>query len=153
MSKRFVNPSLFSPWCLVFLISLISQLCVPVHAQVQPQGSSVPAPKQIVLLYSYGDGIPAYQQATRAFLSVVQEGRVSVNDLFLEYLDLERKKDVEHYKNLTTLFRHKYEGKKIDLVVTVHAQALRFILNEGKISSPGPLPCPTWRRKLLKRLA
>ena len=137
MSKRFVNPSLFSPWCLVFLISLISQLCVPVHAQVQPQGSSVPAPKQIVLLYSYGDGIPAYQQATRAFLSVVQEGRVSVNDLFFEYLDLERKKDVEHYKNLTTLFRHKYEGKKIDLVVTVHAQALRFILNEGKDLFPG----------------
>jgi PAS domain S-box-containing protein len=128
---------LFSPWCLVFLISLIWQLSVPALAQAQPQGSSVPAPKQIVLLYSYGDGIPAYQQATRAFLSIMQEGHVSVNDLFFEYLDLERKKDIEHYKNLTTLFRHKYEGKKIDLIVTVHAQALRFILNEGKDLFPG----------------
>jgi hypothetical protein len=70
-----------------------------------------------------GDGIPAYQQATRAFLSVMREGRVSVNNLFFEYLDLERNKDKEHKKNLVILLGHKYGKEKIDLIVTVHAPA------------------------------
>jgi len=72
-----------------------------------------------------------------AFLSIMREGGVSTNNLFFEYLDLERKKDTEHYENLITLFRHKYEEKKIDLVVTVHTMALKFILNEGKDLFPG----------------
>jgi hypothetical protein len=120
---------LFGLWCLVLLIW---QLSAPAFAEMQPQGSSAPAPERIVLLYSYGDGIPAYQQVTRGFLSVMKEGGVGVNNLFFEYLDLEREKDEEHKKNLVTLFRHKYEGTKIDLVVTVHTQALKFILSEGK---------------------
>jgi len=132
MSKRFVNPALSGPLCLVLLTLLILRLSATAYAQVEPQGSSVPAPKRIVLLYSYGDGIPAYQQATRAFLSVMKEGRISVNNLFFEYLDLERKKDIEHYKNLVTLLRHKYAKEKIDLIVTVHTPALRFLLNEGR---------------------
>ncbi len=125
----------------IFLILLILGLSAPVGAQVQPQGSSVSAPKTIVLIYSYGDGLLAYQQATRAFLSSmeggVKEGIVSEKSLFFEYLDLERKKDKEHYKNLTTLLLHKYTTQKIDLIVTVHGPALKFLLNEGRDLSPG----------------
>jgi PAS domain S-box-containing protein len=137
MPKRFVDPALSRPWCLVFLICLIWQFSIPALAQVQPKGSSVPAPKQIVLLYSYGDGLMAYQQATRGFLSIMEKGRVSEKNLFFEYLDLERKKDQEHYKNLTTLLLHKYATQKIDLIVTVHRPALKFLLNEGRDLFPG----------------
>jgi hypothetical protein len=49
MSKRFVDPTFFTPWCFVFLISLIWLLSGPVHAQSQPQGSSVSAPKSSYL--------------------------------------------------------------------------------------------------------
>ena len=126
---------------LILAMLLIWQLSTPVGAQVQPQGSSVSAPKTIVLIYSYGDGLLAYQQATRAFLSSmeggVKEGIVSEKSLFFEYLDLERKKDKEHYKNLTTLLLHKYTTQKIDLIVTVHGPALKFLLNEGRDLSPG----------------
>ena len=79
----------------------------------------------------------AYQQATRAFLSIMDEGRVSEKHLFFEYLDLERKKDKRHYQNLTTLLLHKYATQKIDLIVTVHGPALKFLLNEGRDLSPG----------------
>jgi PAS domain S-box-containing protein len=137
MSERFVSPALSALLCLVFLIFLIWQISVPALAQVQPQGSSVPAPKQIVLLYSYGDGLMAYQQATPAFLSIMEKGRVSEKNLFFEYLDLERAKDKEHYKNLTTLLLHKYATQKIDLIVTVHGPALKFLLNEGRDLFPG----------------
>ena len=116
----------------VLLMFLILGLSAPTYAVVSPQGPSDPTPERIVLLYSYGDGIPAYQEATRAFLSVMKEGRVSVNNLFFEYLDLERNKDKEHKNNLVTLLRHKYAKEKVDLIVTVHTPALRFLLNEGR---------------------
>jgi two-component system sensor histidine kinase/response regulator len=131
------TPLAARPLRIFLMILLIGQLGVPVHAQMAPQGSSANAPKRIVLLYSYGDGIPAYQQATRAFLSVMEKGRVSINNLFFEYLDLERKRDIEHYKNLTALLRHKYANKKIDLVITVHTPALKFLLNKDKDLLPG----------------
>ena len=122
---------------LVLLVSMFWSLDVWAQADVDNKDSSATAPGNVVILYSYGDGIPAYQQATRAFLSAMTAGGVSVNNLFFEYLDLERKKDKEHYENLTTLLRHKYEGKKIDLVVTLHTKALDFLLNEGKDLFPG----------------
>jgi PAS domain S-box-containing protein len=138
MPKKFVGPALFGLWCLVLLLWQVS---ATVCAQVQSQGSSVSAPKSILLIYSYGDGLPAYQQATRAFLSTmeegIKEGVVSEKSLYFEYLDLERKKDGEHYNNLTTLLLHKYATQKIDLIVTVHGPALKFILNEGRDLSPG----------------
>jgi len=135
--KRWVKAAAFGLLSFVFLTSLVSRLDVQAYTKVDPQDLSLYPPKNIILLYSYGDGIPAYQQATPAFLSIMREGGVSTNNLFFEYLDLERKKDAEHYKNLITLFRHKYEGMKIDLVVTVHTMALKFILNEGKDLFPG----------------
>ena len=127
-------------WCLALLFLLFGP-CSSGFAQSQPQGSSVSAPGNIVLLYSYGEGLPAYQQATRAFLSAmeegVKEGVVSEKGLFFEYLDLERQKDEEHYRKLTALFLHKYATRKIDLIVTVHGPALHYLLNEGRDLSPG----------------
>ncbi len=127
-------------FCLTLLFLILGS-CSSILAGSRPQGSSVSAPKSIVLLYSYGDGLLAYQQATRAFLSImekgIKEGITSETSLFFEYLDLGRKKDKDHYKNLTTLLRHKYATQKIDLIVTVHGPALKFLLNEGRDLSPG----------------
>ena len=93
-------------------------------------------------MYSYGDGLLAYQQATRAFLSVmeegIQEGVVSEKSLFFEYLDLERKKDEEHYQNLTALLLHKYATQKIDLIVTVHGPALKFLCRRNALAETRP---------------
>ena len=80
MSKRFVNPALSGPWCLVFLISLIWQLSGPVHAQSQPQvdltgkntlgqgpgvsgasGQSDLASKKVLILHSFAYAQPVYK--------------------------------------------------------------------------------------------
>ena len=87
-----IKSATFVSWWLVLLISLAGPPGHSSHAQPQPKVVSVSNSYRIVLLYSYGDGIPAYQQVTRGFLSVMKEARVSVNDLFFEYLDLERSK-------------------------------------------------------------
>jgi PAS domain S-box-containing protein len=117
---------------LVLLMVLACQPSVAVHAQIVPQGLSHAASKCVLVLYTYGDGLPAYQKATPAFLSVMTAAGVNVNDLFFEYLDLQRRKDAEHRRKLADLFRHKYAGQKIDMIVTFHIRALEFLLNEGK---------------------
>ena len=67
----------------------------------------------------------------------MQAAGVSFDDLFFEYLDLQRNNNAEYRRNLAALFRHKYADKKIDLIITLHRPALNFILNEGKDLFPG----------------
>lgn len=119
------------------LLLLAMLACAPCGGFAKSQAQGPPGERDIVILYSYGDGIPAYQQATRAFLSVMIEAGLSANNLFFEYLDLERKNDSVHLRNLRTLFLHKYAGRNIGLVVTVHRRALNFILCEGAGLFPG----------------
>jgi hypothetical protein len=46
--------------------------------------------KRILILYSFGYGLPAYEKANPAFLSIMKTAGVSTDDLFFEYLDLIR---------------------------------------------------------------
>jgi two-component system sensor histidine kinase/response regulator len=117
----------------LFFILFISELSVaPGPAQAQPKVSSAPAPKRVLLLYTYGDGLPAYEKATPAFLSVMTAGGININDLFFEYLDLERNKNAEYRRRLVDLLHYKYTKRQPDLIVTVHTGALNFLLDEGK---------------------
>ncbi len=119
-----------------FLVCLLTIVYTGV-VQSQPQPQVEPLHKYILLLHAYGDGIPVYQKTTPAFLSFMQAAGVSVDNLFFEYLDLQRNTDTEHRRNLVNLLRHKYSEKKIDLIITIHAPALNFLLIEGKDLFPG----------------
>jgi PAS domain S-box-containing protein len=100
---------------------------------VNVQNSSASEPKRrILILYSFGYGLPAYEKINPAFLSAIKNAGISTDELFFEYLDLLRNQDKDHRRYLLDLFRHKYVGHKIDLIVTVHGPALHFLLNEGK---------------------
>ena len=79
---------------LTFLVTLL--VSAPADAQVKQQVSPAPVPKRVLLLYTYGDGLPAYQKATPAFLSVMDAGGINLNDLFFEYLDLQRNPSAEY---------------------------------------------------------
>jgi hypothetical protein len=133
--------------CFVLLMLLIGQLGVPVHIRAQAQVSLVPSPKRILILYSCGDGIPAYQKATPAFRSVMTAGGVRLDDMFFEYLDLQRKNDPEYRRKLADLLRHKYGRRKIDLIVTLHTPVLSFLANEGKGVFPEAPSYPIWCRQ------
>ena len=79
-----------------------------------------------------GTVFPAYRKATPAFLSVITAGGLSTDDLFLEYLDLNRNNSAEYRQRLADLLRYKYATRQVGLIVAVHTLALNFILNEGK---------------------
>jgi two-component system sensor histidine kinase/response regulator len=124
-----VRSSLFY---LALLMVLIWRLSIPAHIRAEAPVSSDLSPKRILILYSYGDGIPAYQKATPAFRSVMTAAGVSLDNMFFEYLDLQRKNDQEYRRKLADLLRQKYAGRKIDLVVTLHTMVLSFLSNECK---------------------
>ena len=132
MSKRFVDPALFGPLSLVLLMLSIGQLSVPVHARTEPQVLPASAPKRVLLLYTYGDGLPAYQKATPSFLSVMAAAGINTNDLFFEYLDLQRNNNAEYRQRLADLLRYKYAKHQVGLIVTVHTDALNFLLDEAR---------------------
>jgi PAS domain S-box-containing protein len=104
-------------------------------APLRDSWASTP-PKRILILYSFGYGLPAYEKVNSAFLSVMKNAGVSTDDLFFEYLDLIRNRDEQHRRRLVDLFRNKYAGRRIDLIITVHGPALNFLLNEGKEICP-----------------
>lgn len=122
----------FGQVCLFLTLLVTWHVSAPAHAQAEPQVSSAPAPKRVVLLYTYGDGLPAYQKATPAFLSVMTAGGINLNDLFLEYLDLQRNHSAEYRQRLADSLRYKYAKSTPDLIVAVHTEALNFLLDEGK---------------------
>jgi PAS domain S-box-containing protein len=130
MFNRLVKRMPLGLLCHVFLMILILQLGA--SAQAQPKVLPAPAPKRVLLLYTYGDGLPAYEKATPAFISVMTAGGINVNDLFFEYLDLQRNDDAEYRQRFADLLRYKYAKHQVGLIVTVHTAALDFLLNEGK---------------------
>ena len=130
--NRRVKLITFGQVCLFLTLLVTWHVIAPAHAQAEPQVSSAPAPKRVVLLYAYGDGLPAYQRATPAFLSVMTAGGINLNDLFFEYLDLQRNHSAEYRQKLADLLRYKYAKGKADLIVAVHTEALNFLLDEGK---------------------
>ena len=59
-------------------------------------------------------------------------GGLSTDDLFFEYLDLNRNNNPEYRQRLADLLRYKYAKRQVGLIVTVHTVALNFLLDEGK---------------------
>ena len=111
---------------------LVLQLSIPSPVLPQQQTPAPHSAKQILLLYTYGGGLPGYQRATPAFLSVMTKYGVSTDDLFFEYLDLQRNNGGEYHERLADLLRYKYAMRQVGLIVTVHTGALDFLLEEGK---------------------
>ena len=130
MPKRFVNPALSGPLCLVFLISLRSSAfrLLLRHNQgfavLPPSVSCFCTPMETDCRLSKGDSRLPFRNWTAA--------GIDINDLFFEYLDLQRNNNAEYRKRLADLLRYKYAKRQVGLIVTVHTDALNFLLNEGK---------------------
>ncbi len=88
--------------------------------------------KQILILNSYGSGLPIPDEAKKGILIALETGGVSINDIFLEDLDLVRSSSSEHRLNLVSLLRNKLEHKQIGIVILIGPTAIDFLTNEGK---------------------
>lgn len=80
--------------------------------------------KNILVLHMEGQRLPANQVASKAIQEVL--GQDPKNQIFEEYLD-ENRLGLDSPKNAAT-FEQKYKNQKMDLILTVGPEALRFML-------------------------
>ena len=120
--------------------------------------------KNILLLYSYGHGSKGLGIFDAGLLESLGAGGVSTNQLFFEFLDLERNKaDPQYHLRLQDLLGRKYKDRHIDLVVTVQQPALNFLLHEGRelasgapaitVQAPMPSQAEARQRRFVSLLA
>jgi hypothetical protein len=118
------------PFTLVML--LVLQFGIPPLALPQQETAPPPSAKQILVLYTYAGGITVNQKATGAFFSVLTSRGFNNDDVFLEYLDLQRNNSPAYRRRVANLLLDKYGKRDIGLIVTVHTWALEFLLEECK---------------------
>jgi PAS domain S-box-containing protein len=131
------------PFLLFLTVSTLAYHPSAALAQSQPEGPTSLKAKRVLVLCSYGYSLPAYQKLNPAFLAVMEKVGMNSNALFFEYLDLLHMESQEHRQALADTLRHKYKGIEIDLIVTLHAPAMTFLLNEARDIFPN-VPILSW---------
>ena len=98
------------------------------------------ASKKVLILHSFGYAQPAYKIIDDSLKETFVANGLDFNNLYFEFLDLARNPGPEYRREMTDIFHRKFQGRKLDLVVTLHQEALQFLLNEGRTVYPeGPI--------------
>jgi PAS domain S-box-containing protein len=134
MSKRFVDPALSGPWCLVFLISLIWQLSVPAYAQTQPQNPL--DRKNVLVLYGEDQAHPAQELTDQGIRSAFRSNTLFDVQLYNEYLDVSRFGGFSQARAMTDYLRRRYSGMKIHAIIAIYPHAVDFLLAERRTLFP-----------------
>ncbi|MDR3641912.1 MAG: PAS domain S-box protein [Humidesulfovibrio sp.] len=104
-----------------------------VRADTSAQQPSPHGKKHTVLiLNSHQQGLPIPDGVIMGLLNELKSHQISVDDLFVEHLDLLRVTTPEHKVQLVSGLREKLTGRRVDLIITVTKPALDFLEHEGK---------------------
>ena len=96
------------------------------------QEQSPLAKKNVLILHTLSANLPANIKADQALRITLEEAGLGVNQQFFEYLDLARNPGPGHRRQLAELMRTQYDQGNIDLIITLQAGALQFVLKEGR---------------------
>ena len=120
------------------VLMLAAGLCSsPVFSQTGSSPSNNASQGNVLLLYSYGHGGKGISVFDEGLINTLSAGGVGINNLFSEFLDLERNKSDQQYRaRMQDLLRQKYAQRHIDVLVAVQQPALNWLLNEGKEIAP-----------------
>jgi len=100
------------------------------HAQVQSQNPL--ATKNVLILNTFESNIPAFEKTDQGLSAALQSGGIGIRNQFYEHLDLVRNPGPENRKLLMELMRRRYSQRKIDLIITLYPEGLKFLLDEGE---------------------
>ncbi|MEW6520301.1 MAG: PAS domain-containing protein [Thermodesulfobacteriota bacterium] len=93
--------------------------------------NQLPKPRQVLVLYSYQDGMPWEKLADQALRSAFAADATTRLELNVEYLDLIRYKDKEYLTSLRNLLQRKHAGRQLDLIIAMDAEAITFMIDHG----------------------
>ena len=122
---------------ILLICGLISRP-VPIYAQTQPQ---IPlGEKNVLILNAFESNVPAFQKTNEGLSAALQSGGIGIRNQFYEHLDLIRNPGPENRKLMIELMRQRYGPRKIDFIITLYPEALKFLLDEGQaIFSDAPV--------------
>jgi PAS domain S-box-containing protein len=101
------------------------------QAQTQPQNPL--AEKNVLVLHSFESNVPIFELTDRGLRAALDAGGVGIRNQFFEYLDLARNPGPGHRERLVELLRLRYGQRKIDMIITLYAEALQFLLDDEKM--------------------
>ncbi len=98
------------------------------------------ASKKILILHSFGYAQPAYKIIDASLQKALVASGLDFNNLYFEFMDVARNPGQEYRHELAEILRNKFKGRKLDLVLALHQEALQFLLKEGRDVYPeGPI--------------
>lgn len=119
------------------LFMFLAALCCALSGNVAEAQQEQLAQKRILLLYAYGYGGRGVELFSDGFFKAMTEAGFPVTNIYAEYLDLQRNREVPGYREeLREMLLRKYAGNQIDLIVTLQQPALELLLNEGRDIAP-----------------
>jgi PAS domain S-box-containing protein len=127
MFNRLVKHGTLGFLCLVFLLVLICPLSAP--AQVQPQVDL--SQKTVLILHSLTSSASVFMDTSAGLVSKLESGGVPRVNQFYEALELGRNPGPEHRRLLVEQIRVRYGHRKLDMIITMYPEALRFVLDDA----------------------
>jgi PAS domain S-box-containing protein len=115
---------------------LLAPLAAPGQNRENPGASApvqpgAPGRSQILVLDSFQYGSPVADSVNRGIVTALTEGGFSINDIFVEGLDLVRRPDSQHRLSEAVLLRQKLASNQIPIIIVEGALARTFMAEEG----------------------
>ncbi len=121
--------------------------CMVGGALAQVQAGTVSASKNILVLHAFESNVPIFELIDRGIRKTLDDGGVGIRNQFFEYLDLARNPGPDHREKMAELMRLRYGHRKIDMIITMYPEALRFLLYEGRTVFPDAPILALWMRE------
>jgi len=99
--------------CRLISVVFLSLLLIPQNSYSQKKV------RNIVVFFSFGVNIPAYQNILEGFKSTLLVNQAEPANLMIEYLDVGRSDNNEYARFIIDLYSKKYTNKDIDLLITI----------------------------------
>lgn len=90
-----------------------------------------PSNRQILVLNSLQYGAPVSRAVNQGIVTSLTQQNVGLDDIFVEYLDLQRFPDPAHRANVHALLKHKLVNKHVGLIIVTGQSAANFLAREG----------------------
>ncbi len=107
------------------------------------EAAAGPAGKAVLILSGVQFGLPTSDIVVGGAVAALQDKGFSVNNIYVEYLDLIRKGDPVQREALAALLRRKMENIDVGLVIVANKYVLNFLAEEGHELLPPETPVLT----------
>ena len=85
--------------------------------------------KNVLILNAFESHIPAFERINRELSAVLQSGGIGIGRQFFDHLGLSRTPGPEFRKLKMQMISRRYSERKIDLIITLYPESLKFLLD------------------------